>query len=62
LSRGVFILFGRHLGCLLYPSPLTSAANIKNFKKDRCGKYLAAPTLIGRPISIHLTGAVEKWK
>jgi hypothetical protein len=36
------------------------AASMKKFKKDMCGKHLAEPILIGRPISIHSAGVSGK--
>jgi len=34
-------------------TPTNGAANIIKYRKDRCSKHLAAPTLSGRPVSIH---------
>jgi hypothetical protein len=36
------------------------AAKIIKYRKDRCSKHLAAPTLSGRPVSIHLVGVSRK--
>jgi hypothetical protein len=41
-------------GCQIYKC--SGSANIKKLKKEKYGKHLAASTLIGRPMTIHLAG------